>query len=225
MPDTPERVALLLHEAARLCQFDARAGWPDSLYLPQCTALLAWSWQGEVFQTWKHRLGDAVGIGLLPATSQSVTHTTPARRVSGSAYLGIAAGTIRPVKVTEVQAWLIGRDALGAWLAAVGETSETLNVHTLAWLGSEWAASAQSRAGRKLPEETMQARREVALKEWLAAGGASYLENNKLTCTKVDAWKKLGETWGDLFRPCSVSNIEDFFKNQRLVKFKSGRRS
>lgn len=219
MTETPERAALLLYEAARLCTFDPAAGWPASLYLPQCAALLNNGWTGR-YPLWRSRLDDAIQAGKLPAILDIVKRPAPTRRQSGSAYLGHVA-TAEPAMATkDEQAWLIERGNLGTWLAAIGETRETLNDHALAWLGPEWetVTPGNGSSGRRKPEsETMQKRRETILKEWLDGAGKEFIERGKLALSGKDTWERLAKIKGELFRASAPATIEEFFKNQKLI--------
>lgn len=226
MTETPERAALLLYEAARICKFDSAAGWPASLYLPQCAALLNNGWTGR-YSLWRSRLDDAIRAGKLPATLDIVKRSAPTRHRSGSAYLGHVA-TAKPAMATkDEQAWLIERGNLGTWLAAIGETRESLNVHALAWMGLEWGAvtPGNGSSGRRKPEsDTMQKRREDILKGWLDGDGKEFIELGKLTLSGKDTWEHLAKIKGELFRHSAPATIEEFFKNQKLIKRKSGRK-
>lgn len=136
----------------------------------------------------------------------------------------------RPVVKQIEEVATIERKAFSAWLRMLGngfgdgDGEERPSGHILAWLGPEWAASAPDRARRKPPEETMQQRREAVLQQWLAGPGKEYLERGKLTLTGPETWTKLAEIKGELFRTAAAATIEEFFKNQKLIERKPGRK-
>ena len=105
-----------------------------------------------------------------------------------------------------------------------GDDEERPSGHVMAWLGHEWAASTPDRARRKPTEETMQKRREAILQQWLDGPGKEYLERGKLTLTGPETWEKLAAIRGELFRAAAKPTIEEFFKNQKLIERKPGRR-
>lgn len=104
---------------------------------------------------------------------------------------------------------MIARQGAAHWLR---HASIVPSLHVQGWLsqGSD--------------EETMQKRREAVLQEWLHGEGKVYLEREKLTLTGPEAWEQLAKINREIFRAAAPSTIEEFFKNQKLIKRKQGRK-
>lgn len=111
---------------------------------------------------------------------------------------------------------LVPKPVLRTWLggAALPQEAELLRY----WLEL-------GKAVRRKPEEdTMQKRREAVLQQWLEGDGQKYIERGKLTLTGPETWKRLATIEGDLFRESAPATIEEFFKNQKVVERKPGRK-
>jgi hypothetical protein len=226
--------------------------WPDAM-TPAELAALQYPREGAAHEKRKATENKSVMTGLLCEAIEAGQIETTMRRVEKEQFddatlykpIPLASddwfdrgftrdferdSSARPVvkKIEEVAT--IERKAFAAWLRMPGngfgdgDGEERPSGHILAWLGPEWAASAPDRARRKPPEETMQQRREAVLQQWLAGPGKEYLERGKLTLTGPETWTKLAEIKGELFRTAAAATIEEFFKNQKLIERKPGRK-
>ena len=235
--------ARLLLRAQRRRRVQSLETWPDSL-TPEELACLQYPWEGTPAEKRKAVSLQREMAGLLRAAIQggeiesvSVPVAVPiyedradilAIHRSGGIGRRSAAGLMRygdppPTVRTKVgeqtnEIPTLTRHGSATWLRQMGEEESE---YVKAWLES---GDRQTGSGRKKVEETKQFRREEVLREWLAGAGRQYLENDKLTLTRLQAWGQLEKLSG-IFEPdASQSTIESFFKIQRLVRFKPGNR-
>lgn len=189
--------------------------WSDS-FTPEELAALQYPWEGnpaekrqavDLQREMARRLHAAIRGGEIEAAGRLVVAVPAAMRTLLMELDLCGEGT------TETP--LLTGPVFAAWLRSCGISPSG---EIQAWL-------AAGEVGKRKPEEkTKQKLREAVLQAWLDGPGRVYIERDKLTLTKLQAWGQLEKKSGEFQCDATKSLIDDFFKKQRLVRFKQGRR-
>lgn len=224
---------ILLRHFKRVARLEA---WPDT-FTPEELAALQYPWEGAAQEKRKAAarqrgfiglLRKAMDIGAVQTTAITVDVPIMERKtvVTSAAspdWRATSWGDYSPRHTLVSQSVQVGTEP---------REVETLTASSFSgWAKGNYVVSSEHVAAwiavgnrHKPTEETKQFRREGVLREWLAGGGRQYLEHDKLTLTRLQAWGRLEKLSDDFEPEASEGTIEKFFKKQRLVRFKQGNR-